>query len=343
MKYLYPLLLFVVISPTESKGDSLHSIELEIKQNELHTVTENKSAEKTRQSLMKLRQFIEEPVFKNNDASEPIYNICTAYLKEFGKTTAKFIQCSIEKARPFRFCEMCVVEYKRSMTIFENILQDDATKSGCKDILLKADRIQVLDQVYNNIKNIWAQAYCDECFEPDSIQEFDNGTVTFHFSEMAKEFNIMFNNVTKCINKHTNTSLHDLLQEHMNGSVCVECLDVYKALNSKFKEAMVISKEEVCMDLVDMMNYTRITWGFTLNCTMSHSTNAGVVIIAVIIAVGTISFYVVTGLRGRRMEKKIMKQKRMSSRSAAALYGSTVESQQDDINEDVSNNRVVFS
>ena len=33
----------------------------------------------------------------------------------------------------------------------------------------------------------------------------------------------------------------------------------------------------------------------------------------------------------------------MSSRSAAALYGSTVESQQDDINEDVSNNRVVFS
>ena len=39
----------------------------------------------------------------------------------------------------------------------------------------------------------------------------------------------------------------------MNGSVCVECLDVYKALNSKFKEAMVISKEEVCMDLVDMV------------------------------------------------------------------------------------------
>jgi hypothetical protein len=40
---------------------------------------------------------------------------CTAYLKEFGKTTAKFIQCSIEKARPFRFCEMCVVQYKRAM------------------------------------------------------------------------------------------------------------------------------------------------------------------------------------------------------------------------------------
>jgi hypothetical protein len=86
MKYLYLLLLFVVISPKEMKGDRLHSIELEIKQNELHSDTANKSAEKTRQSLMKLRQFIEEPVFKNGNASEPIYNTCTAYLKEFGKT-----------------------------------------------------------------------------------------------------------------------------------------------------------------------------------------------------------------------------------------------------------------
>jgi hypothetical protein len=35
----------------------------------------------------------------------------------------------------------------------------------------------------------------------------------------------------------------------------------------------------------------------------------------------------------------------MSSRSAAALYGATVDTQQDDINEDVSNNQVpvVFS
>ena len=68
-----------------------------------------------------------------------------------------------------------------------------------------------------------------------------------------------------------------------------------------------VNKQFDCCTL--QMNYTRITWGFTLNCTMSHSTNAGVVIIAVIIAVGTISFYVVTGLRGRRMEKKIMKRK----------------------------------
>ena len=68
-----------------------------------------------------------------------------------------------------------------------------------------------------------------------------------------------------------------------------------------------VNKQFDCCAL--QMNYTRITWGFALNCTTSHSVNAGVVIIAVIIAMGTISFYVVTGLRGRRMEKKIMKRK----------------------------------
>ena len=68
-----------------------------------------------------------------------------------------------------------------------------------------------------------------------------------------------------------------------------------------------VNKQFYCCAL--QMNYTRITWGFALNCTTSHSVNAGVVIIAVIIAMGTISFYVVTGLRGRRMEKKIMKRK----------------------------------
>jgi len=64
-----------------------------------------------------------------------------------------------------------------------------------------------------------------------------------------------------------------------------------------------VNKQFDCCTL--QMNYTRITWGFTLNCTTNHSTSAGVVMIAVIIAVGTISFYVVTGLRGRRMEKKM--------------------------------------
>ena len=57
-----------------------------------------------------------------------------------------------------------------------------------------------------------------------------------------------------CIPYYLNREImqYDIFQ-HVNGSVCVECLDVYKALKSKFKVAMEISNEEVCMDLVDMV------------------------------------------------------------------------------------------
>jgi hypothetical protein len=53
----------------------------------------------------------------------------------------------------------------------------------------------------------------------------------------------------------------------VNGSVCVECLDVYKALKSKFKVAMEISNEEVCMDLVDMVGK------FSYRCILVHCTD----------------------------------------------------------------------
>lgn len=64
------------------------------------------------------------PLFSTNDEGTlPVYEICLAFLKEFGQNAADFIKCTVEKARPFRFCESCVKEYKRAMTTFQDILQ----------------------------------------------------------------------------------------------------------------------------------------------------------------------------------------------------------------------------
>lgn len=261
----------------------------------------------------------------------PMYDICTAFLKEFGRNSADFIKCSVEKARPFRFCESCVMEYKRAMTTFEDILKDDEKWSGCRNVLLKADRIQVLDQVYNNIKNVWNQAYCNGCFQTGSISEDKNGTVTFQYSTISKTFNVIFKNMTKCIKMHSNVSLdNELLMDVIhNISACDACSDLYKDMNREFKDAMKTSKSEVCMDLVDMMNYTRIAWGVKLNCTISYKTNAGVITITALVAIGTISFYVVVGVKGIRVQKKLMIQKRMSVRSETTSYGGTTGLHQD--------------
>lgn len=295
-----------------------------------YTGKSSNTVSKARQSIEKLKQFTDDPGYDK----EPIYNICTAFLKEFGYRSSNFIQCSVENARPFRFCESCVVEYKRSMTTFEDILQDDSRWNGCRDVLLKADRIQVLDQVYNNIKNVWSQAFCDGCFEDGSITEDVNGTVSYVYSDTAKEFRYLFDNVTSCISSNSNISM--VQQTDLSLNVCYACLPDFVALNKKFTDAMEKSSQAVCMDLVDMMNYTRITWGLTLQCTRTHQTNAMIIVITVGIAVLTVCFYVVLGIRGSKKEKKIMKQKRMSLRSAAALYGATLQVHQDggDTNQD---------
>ncbi|XP_076077890.1 osteopetrosis-associated transmembrane protein 1-like [Mytilus galloprovincialis] len=268
----------------------------------------------------------------------PIYDICTAFLKEFGHNSADFIKCSVEKARPFRFCESCVREYKRAMTTFEDILQDDEKWSGCRNVLLKADRIQVLDQVYNNIRNVWDQAYCNGCFKTGSISEDINGTVKFQYSKISNTFNVIFKNMTKCIKMHSNVSLDkELLMDDIHNistvSACDACSDLYDDMNREFKDAMKTSQKEVCMDLVDMMNYTRIAWGVKLNCTKSYKTNAGVITITALVAIGTISFYVVVGVKGIRVQKKLMIQKRMSVRSDAASYGATTELHQDGLDD----------
>lgn len=51
----------------------------------------------------------------------PIYDNCNAYLMEFGYYSSKFIKCTIEKARPFRFCEECVQYYKKTITLYKDI------------------------------------------------------------------------------------------------------------------------------------------------------------------------------------------------------------------------------
>lgn len=51
-----------------------------------------------------------------------IHPDCRAFIKEFGLRSSRFIKCSVDNARPFRFCEGCVVHYKRSKTVFQDIV-----------------------------------------------------------------------------------------------------------------------------------------------------------------------------------------------------------------------------
>ena len=55
------------------------------------------------------------------DNTSTIRESCDAFIYEFAKQASQFIECSIDNARPFRFCEGCVVHYMKAKTVYNDI------------------------------------------------------------------------------------------------------------------------------------------------------------------------------------------------------------------------------
>lgn len=60
------------------------------------------------------------------DSVLPVSNItseCCAFLDDFANEASSFIRCTIERSRPLRFCEQCVIPYERVTTVFNDIMR----------------------------------------------------------------------------------------------------------------------------------------------------------------------------------------------------------------------------
>ncbi|KAL3882548.1 hypothetical protein ACJMK2_028884 [Sinanodonta woodiana] len=231
-----------------------------------------------------------------------IENICQAYISLFGEHSSDFVRCSVENARPFRFCEGCAVFYKQTTTTYNDILQDDEKMSNCRTMLLSSDRVQVIRSVEQNIMKIWEDAACDQCFD-GKIEEAENGSVTYELAQSTKDYLILYKNFTECRSDYVNVTGND--------SVCNNCKHYYLAMNKMFND-LLMNSEHICMDIVDMMNYTRLMWGGELGCTNIPRLIEPIIIIAVVFFIMPFIFYGSLKFYGTKTEKKIMKQKRLT-------------------------------
>ncbi|XP_045196308.2 osteopetrosis-associated transmembrane protein 1-like isoform X2 [Mercenaria mercenaria] len=127
---------------------------------------------------------------------------CKAFIQEFGLRSSRFIKCSVDNARPFRFCEGCVVHYRRSKTVYNDIVENDETLDNCRKELLNSDRVQVITSVQRDIDKIWENADCKECFS--SISEDTNGTVHYTLTKRTVQFLTVYRNFTHCIPSNMN-------------------------------------------------------------------------------------------------------------------------------------------
>lgn len=246
---------------------------------------------------------------------------CMAYLDAFGKAAAEFVNCSIAHARPLRFCEGCVIYYKKATTIYNDIYNStgNGTRKGCRDLLLNADRVMVLMHVNKNIQDIWATADCKSCFE--DISEDNNGTVRFDMKNCTRNFIELYHNTSECFNISKNT-----LDSAMIHNVCVDCKDRYKRMNTFFEDLLQSSADEVCMDIVDMMNYTRQIWSNTFHCSVRKGNMVPILCISVFFSILPIAFYLGSKIHAVKNDKKLLKQKRLSKRLLSSYSASINES-----------------
>lgn len=236
---------------------------------------------------------------------------CESFVREFGERSSRFIKCSVICARPFRFCEGCVVHYMKAKTVFKDIVQDDEKQGNCRRELLNSDRVQVISSIDRDIENIWKTADCERCFS--SVTEDENGTVTATLTSETVEFLDAYQNFNNCVPAN---------RTH-NQTVCDICEPYYTKMNNLFNEFLndPESPQHVCMDIVDMMNYTRLLWGRTLDCRNVHYSFGSVIPVAGAFLLIPIIFYISLGVYGTKKIRKIMKQKRLPYNSLSTSYG----------------------
>lgn len=237
---------------------------------------------------------------------------CKAFITEFGLRSSRFIKCSVDNARPFRFCEGCVVHYQRSKTVYGDIVDNDESLDNCRKELLNSDRVQVISSVQRDIDRIWQTADCKQCFS--SISEDKNGTVHYTLTERTKEFLAVYKNFTECIPANRTTYNH---------SVCTNCEPYYNEMNTKFDKMLndPLAPQHVCMDIVDMMNYTRLIWGEQLKCTDVNREYTAVLTIAIGFLLLPVFFYVGLAVYGTKRTRNLIKQKRLAFFNHTKTYG----------------------
>ncbi|KAK6169337.1 hypothetical protein SNE40_020411 [Patella caerulea] len=245
-----------------------------------------------------------------DNSSASIMDPCQAHLIYFAESASNFTNCLVMNSRPFRLCEGCVIPYKKATEIYQTLF--DKKGDNCHDKLLRSDRIQALTLVNNNMKDVWTNADCESCFE--SIDEDKvTGNVNFTLTKDTVLFRKYYNTFRQCLNATPGANIPLLSPgiNKTNDSACIVCKQNYSSLNAHYETIVSETFQRVCMDVIDMMNYSRLTWGNELQCSHRHGDLGPVLGITFVMCMLPAIFYISNRIFGAAQEKSIVTQKRL--------------------------------
>ncbi|XP_076466441.1 osteopetrosis-associated transmembrane protein 1-like [Babylonia areolata] len=239
---------------------------------------------------------------------ENITEICHDIMHNLADQGGNLTHCLIDHARPFRLCEKCIVHYTHFTNLYNDLLNDE----HCAPVLLLADRMHVLTTMYNTFTSTWSDADCLKCF--DYVEEnATTGNVSYNYTTDTLLFREMQANISRCFNDS------DIFDSKGVNEVCTVCRPIYRQMNDKFSALQANSNGHICMDLVDMMNYTRLMWSSKFECRRPRPDASIVIAISIIFFLITILLYLSSKFIAKIRMPQIFKAKRMTTK--ASRYG----------------------
>ncbi|KAK7108457.1 osteopetrosis-associated transmembrane protein 1-like isoform X2 [Littorina saxatilis] len=250
----------------------------------------------------------------NNTPMSNVTDPCDSILHHFALAGGNFTKCLLDHARPFRMCEKCVTDYTRFVHLYDDLQGDER----CSHVLLLADRVQVVTSTYRNFKTTWASAFCDKCYDFIDVNS-TSGKVSFNFTADVRMLQEMQTNVTDCFLDNAKCFIPANDTGKNISSVCTVCRSVYQEMNKKYVELKTKNGGHMCMDLVDMMNYTRLMWSNRFQCSRPMPSSVSVIIICVVACLAVFSFYASMPFLANIRKPNIFKAKRIDA--AHSHYG----------------------
>ncbi|KAH8322483.1 hypothetical protein KR074_009597 [Drosophila pseudoananassae] len=196
---------------------------------------------------------------------------CSTMVKELGDAQSKFIYCATVKSVPVNLCVGCKDLYGYLQEEFGALTAD----ANCSQLYLNSDRIKIVATTQGILTGLWDKANCHDCFVRNNSIKYDMLSTTW----------------SGCVK---NTS---------EKNVCTECKLAYLDLNNFYMDMEKASKGQVCFDLQDNMNRTRLQWSKDLKCCQREVKLTNFLIaVGVVVLLPIVTFYVTAIVVTKRRE-----------------------------------------
>lgn len=191
--------------------------------------------------------FLLELFFKKRKCVDPNVNAtlttCKKIFESLNACNSRFLDHAMLSANPFYVCtdNETSRDYRWTMGYYEQLAKFTIAKIKCSDEYLSRNRMELVIKSIEYSKGIWNDANCDNCYEPQTINENPR------LSKETRDFFEKNDDYQACLKNVSNPNDHN--------ATCQSCVRHYMSLNEAYetiKDAFGYYK--MCFDIQDQVS-----------------------------------------------------------------------------------------